>query len=173
MNLTDHCQLCDHQIVHYGEGTKCGITDRKPLFNKTCINIALNEKFEQKLTKANVEFENVKRKRTIVYIYCALFLIFGLFVIYGGFYLGNHILDRGVISAVPLIIMAAGCAVMGTAIGPFNGYRNNLALAKSKKDSIDDVLMVYNIDYDITIKFGKEIHGSQDYNSDLKVRGRK
>jgi len=34
-------------------------------------------------------------------------------------------------------------------------------------------LNLYNIDYTIDLKFGKEIHGTQEVQSDLNVRGKR
>ena len=62
MNPTRHCELCDKQKTDLKVGTTCGLTDRKPEFNKTCAKIELNEKFENKLKKVNIEYENFKRR---------------------------------------------------------------------------------------------------------------
>lgn len=171
MDLARHCELCDHQKVNLKDGTICGLTDRKPAFNKTCANITLNEKFENKLKTVNIEYEKVKRTKILTYIYFATFISIGIAVIVGGYFLGKYAFDNRVISTVPVIIMAIGLAPLGMAFGALNKYRQGIESTKRKKDKIDDVLNVYHIEYQIDIEFGKEYHGTQEVYVDLKVKG--
>jgi len=171
MNLTRHCELCDNQKTDLKIGTTCGLTDRKPEFNKTCAKIELNEKFENKLKTVNIEYENYKRKKALTYTYFAVFLVIGIAVIVGGYLLGKYALDSGVISTVPLIIMGVGLAPLGMAFGTLNRHRQDIEVAKSKKDKIDEVLNEYRIEYDIDIQFGKKIHGTQEVYAELITKG--
>ncbi len=61
MHLIHHCELCDHQKVNLKEGSICGITQRKPNFHRTCLQISLSEKFEEKLKRANIEYQKVQK----------------------------------------------------------------------------------------------------------------
>jgi hypothetical protein len=172
MDLTRHCELCDNQITDLKIGTTCGLTDRKPDFNKTCSKIKLTDKFENKLKSVNIEYQNIKRKKVLTYSYFGVFLTIGIAVIVGGYLLGKYALDSGVISTVPLIIMGVGLGPLGMAFGTLNRYRQDIEIAKSRKDKIDEVLNEYNIKYDIEIAFGKEIHGTQEVYAELKIKGR-
>mgnify|MGYP001419952093 CR=1 FL=1 len=171
MDLTRHCELCDNQKIDLKTGTTCGLTDRKPEFNKTCAKIKLTDKFENKLKSVNVEYENFKRKKILTYTYFVVFLIIGLVVIIGGYLLGKYALDNGVLSTVPIIIMGIGLIPLGLAFGTLNKFRQEIEVAKSKKDRVDEVLSEYRIEYDINIMFGKEIHGTQEVFADLKTKG--
>ena len=171
MNPTRHCDLCDHQKKDLKIGTTCGLTDRKPEFNGTCAKIKLNEKFENKLKMVNIEYHNIKRKKALTYAYFIVFLAVGITVIIGGYLLGTYALDSGVISTVPLIVMGVGLAPLGMAFGTLNKYRQEIEVAKSKKNNIDEVLNKYRIEYEIDISFGKEIHGTQEVYTDLKTKG--
>ncbi|MCL8009511.1 hypothetical protein M8845_18970 [Gelidibacter japonicus] len=171
MDLTRHCELCDNQKTDLKIGTTCGLTDRKPEFNKTCAKIKLTDKFENKLKSVNIEYENFKRKKTLTYIYFAVFLVIGIAVIVGGYMLGKYALNSRVISTVPIIIMGVGLAPLGMAFGTLNKYRQDIGAAKYKKDRIDEVLNEYRIEYNINIMFGKEIHGTQEVYADLKTKG--
>ena len=171
MDLARHCELCDNQKISLEFGTTCGLTDRKPEFNKTCSKIELNEKFENKLKSVNIEYENFKRKKTITYTYFVVFLIIGIAVIVGGYLLGKYALGKRVISTVPLIIMGVGLAPLGLAFGVLNSHRQEVRLAKSKKEKVDEVLDEYRIEYEIDIAFGDEIHGTQEVYAELKTKG--
>ncbi len=171
MNLARHCELCDNQEVNLIDGTTCSLTNRKPEFNKTCAKIELNEKFENKLKSVNIEYANIKRKKILTYIYFGVFVTIGIAVIAGGYLLGKYALDSGVISTVPLIIMGVSIGPLGMAFGTLNKYRQEIEVAKSKKDKIDEVLNEYRIEYDIDITFGKEIHGTQEVYAELKTKG--
>ena len=100
-----------------------------------------------------------------------VFLIIGLVVIIGGYLLGKYALDNGVLSTVPIIIMGIGLIPLGLAFGTLNKFRQEIEVAKSKKDRVDEVLSEYRIEYDINIMFGKEIHGTQEVFADLKTKG--
>ena len=171
MDLARHCDLCDNQKTSLKIGTTCGLNDRKPEFNKTCPKIELNEKFENKIKSVNIEYENFKRKKLLTYIYFGVFVIIGITVIVGGYLLGKYAFDSGVISTVPIIIMAVGLAPLGMAFGTLNKHRQEIEIAKNKKDKIDEVLNEYRIEYDIDISFGKEIHGTQEVYAELKTKG--
>tara|TARA_R110002051_G_scaffold269173_1_gene329219 strand:+ start:293 stop:814 length:522 start_codon:yes stop_codon:yes gene_type:complete len=171
MDLARHCDLCDNQKTSLKIGTTCGLNDRKPEFNKTCPKIELNEKFENKLKSVNIEYENFKRKKLLTFTYFGVFVIIGIAVIVGGYLLGKYALDSGVISTVPIIIMAVGLAPLGMAFGTLNKHRQEIEIAKNKKDKIDEVLNEYRIEYDIDISFGKEIHGTQEVYAELKTKG--
>ncbi|GAA4277986.1 hypothetical protein [Aquimarina mytili] len=171
MNLARHCELCDNQTVSLKDGTTCILTNKKPEFNKTCSKIDLREKFEQKLKEVNIHYEQVKKTKIASYVNFGIFLFIGLFVMFGGYYLGKYALDGGVISTVPFIIMGVGFLILPMAFGPLNRYRQDINAAKNKKDKVDEVLNLYNIDYTIDLKFGKEIHGTQEVYADLKVKG--
>jgi len=171
MDLARHCNLCDNQKTSLKLGTTCGLTDRKPEFNKTCSKIELNEKFENKLKSVNIEYKNIKRKKLLTYTYFGVFLAIGIAVIIGGYLLGKYAFDSRVISTVPLIIMAVGLAPLGMAFGTLNKHRQEIEVAKNKKDKVDEVLNEYRIEYDIDITFGKEIHGTQEVYAEIKTKG--
>ena len=171
MDLARHCELCDNQKTSLKFGTTCGLTDRKPEFNKTCAKIKLTDKFENKLKSINIEYENFKRKKLLTYTYLVVFLIIGIAVILGGYLLGKYALGNRVISTVPIIIMGIGLGPLGMAFGTLNKYRQDIGVAKNKKDKIEEVLNEYRIEYDINIMFEKEIHGTQEVYADLKTKG--
>ena len=130
----------------------------------------MNEKFENKLKSVNIEYENFKRKKLLTYTYFGVFVIIGIAVIIGGYLFGKYVFDSGVISTVPIIIMAVGLAPLGMAFGTLNKHRQEIEIAKNKKDKIDEVLNEYRIEYDVDISFGKEIHGTQEVYAELKTK---
>lgn len=171
MDLTKHCHLCEHQSVSLKEGTTCAITNRMPEFNRTCSNIELRDKFENILKSVNVELEKLKHNKALTHIYFAVFTLIGLGVILGGFLLGRYAWDSGVISPIPLVIMGVGLGPLGLAFGTLNRHNADFKLAKKHKDQIDNILELYKIEYAIDIKFGKEYHGTQDIEVQLKTKG--
>lgn len=171
MVLARHCALCDHQKVSLEIGTTCGLNDKKPEFNRTCIKISLTDKFENKLKSVNVEYERLKRKKFLTYTYFVMMVIVGVSVSVGGFLIGKYVYDNHVFSKTPLIIMIVGLTPLGMGIGTLNRYRQDVDLAKYSKDQVDEVLKEYRIEYEIDMKFEKEIHGSQDVFVELKTKG--
>jgi hypothetical protein len=171
MEITKHCQLCNHQKVDFKTGTICGITDRKPEFVNKCVNAKLDSKLENKIETTNVEYQRVLQSKWLVYTNFIVFLIIGIAVILTGYFLAQYLLKFRVIGAAPFIISLVGLLfVIPLATGPLNTYKNDLKLAKERKDDVDEVLKLYGIKYDINISFGKKYHGTQDVYVDLKVK---
>ncbi|MAW96568.1 MAG: hypothetical protein CMF36_10020 [Leeuwenhoekiella sp.] len=146
------------------------MTERKPAFNRTCTKISLGTKFEDQLKDVNINYAKLQKDRAITYTYFVVFLLIGIAVIAGAFLFGKYIYDKGVISTVPLIIMAVGLAPLGLAIGTLNKHLENRKAAKLKKDRIDAVLALYRIAYDINIQFGASYHGKQEVYVDLQTK---
>ncbi|QXP80407.1 MULTISPECIES: hypothetical protein [Winogradskyella] len=171
MDLARHCRLCDHKITSLKIGTTCSLNNLKPEFNKTCSKIELNKKFEDQLEYVNIDYQNYKRKKLLTYTYFVVFAVMGIAVIIGGFLFGKFTLESRIISSVTITIIVIGITLLGKAFGTLNTYRQDIEIAKSKKDNIDEVLKEYNITYDIQVMFGKEIHGAQDVHTELKIKG--
>ncbi len=170
-----HCELCDHQQVTLKDGSICGLTERKPEFNRTCLKITLNEKFQGKLLDANVHYKQIFGRKSWVSAYFMVFMIIGIAVILGAawftYYLYNLTETTGVISVIPFIIGGVGFAVMAMANGTRNKFRKDLDEAKHKKEKIDSVLELYNINYDMNIELGQVYHGKQEMNVDVRFSG--
>ena len=170
MNPTEHCRLCSHQKVDLKTGITCGLTDKKPNFENSCPTISFSDQLKNKIIAINCEYEGIKRKSILTYFYSILILVISLSVIIGGWYFGKYVYDAGVLSTVPVIIIGVGFLLFTAAFGPLNFHLRDKNLAKQKKDKIDHILILYNMDDSININFGREIHGSQEVFSDLKLQ---
>ena len=102
-----------------------------------------------------------------------IFTIISIAVVCAGFYLGKYAWEGGVISTVPMIIIGIGLGILVFAIGPLNKYRNELSITKQNKEKLDEVLDLYNINYEIDLKFGKEIHGSKNIQTNFRIKGKR
>lgn len=171
MNVTKHCQLCDHQKIDFKTGTLCTLTDRKPEFINKCVKATFNTKLESKIKDTNIEYISVLNTKWLVYINFVVFLLIALAVILAGYFLAEYLLKFRVVAAAPFIISLVGLLfILPLAVGPLNTYKNDLKLAEAKKEDLDAVLKIYNIKYNIDISFGKKYHGTQDISVDLKIK---
>ncbi len=170
MDIRKHCQLCNHQIVDFKTGTICGITERKPDFVNKCVNAKFDEKLESKIEAVNIDYESILKTKWLVYTNFIVFLLVAIAVILAGYFLAQYLLKFRVVAAAPFIISLTGLLfVLPLAIGPLNTFRNDLKIAKAKKEHVDKVLDLYGIKYNINISFGKKYHGTQDVLVDLKI----
>lgn len=157
-------------------GTTCGLTDKKPSFNKTCIHIALNHKFESKLESINVELYLLKKQKVEVYLNSLAYIALGICIVVIGLYFGDFIYSgqilRGKFSAMaPIIIIGSAVGPIFLGINKLSRYLQSYSVAKSKKANLDEVLNTYRITYDIHMKLGENIHGTQEVWVDLKTKG--
>jgi hypothetical protein len=170
MDLTQHCKICDHKIIDFKTGTLCGLTNKKPDFQHKCGVIKLDAEFEKGIEHANIEYEAVIKTKPDTIGHLTMYSILALTLIVGGYLLGAFILEKGVISTIPLIIMTIGLAALGFAFAPLNLYNTNLKIAKRRKDALDNVSKMYGFDYDIDITHLKDSLGNKHYETDLKIR---
>ena len=179
MQLTHHCELCDHQKVNLKEGSICSLTERKPNFHRTCLKISLTKKFEEKLKLANIEYQRVQNDKWWTYAYAIVFLTISFAVFYGAYWFVGYVDElfesrnsgQSYITVVPIVIFAIGFVLLAMAVGAFNKYRKDVAKVTLQKQRIDEVLSLYNISYVIEITFEKKYHGKQEVAVDLKLKG--
>ncbi|MEO9953656.1 hypothetical protein [Nonlabens sp.] len=176
MELTRHCDLCEHKKSDFKLGLVCSLTSRKPAFNKTCSKILLRDNFEEKLKQINLEYDQLNRKRLLTYSYTVGYILIGFIIIATGYLIAYHINDVANKTSVrfytyPLTFIAISFAPMGMAISTLINYLQHIKVAKSKKEDLDSVLELYNIKYAIDIDYQTEFHGTQEVYIDLKVQG--
>ncbi|WP_460219506.1 hypothetical protein [Psychroserpens sp. MEBiC05023] len=170
MELTQHCKICDHKIVDFKTGTLCGLTNKKPEFQHKCGVIKLDTEFKNEIEDVNIKYESVLKTKTDTVGHVIMYSILAVVIILGGFLLGKFILEKGVISTIPIIIMTIGLAALGFAFAPLNLYRTNLNIAKKRKHVVDDLCKMYGHTYDIDITHKKDSLGNMSYDTDLKIR---
>lgn len=170
MDLTLHCKLCDLKIIDFKTGSLCSLTNKKPDFQKKCGVIKMQDNFEEQIKVVNIEHEAVLKTKTDTYGHLIMYGILAIALVLSGFLLGKFILDKGVISTIPLIIMAIGLAALGFAFAPLNMYNSNLRIAKKKKETLDIISKMYGYQYDIAITHLKDSLGNKSYETDLKIR---
>lgn len=170
MDLTKHCQLCEHQLYDIHTGSKCALTNERPNFSVKCPNIKLDVKYQARIKAVNIEYELVRRTKAIS---LGNFFFFGAVSIAfftGGYLLGSYAFDKGVISTVPLIVMSVGLFVFPMAAGPLNKYRQGIKIARAKKSELDSLLSAYNIQYTIDVFVHTDVHGNQDITTNLNFQ---
>lgn len=171
MDITKHCQLCNHQIVDFKTGSICAITKRKPNFTNTCVNANFDEKLESKINVINAEYQSILKTKWYVFANFIIFFLIAIGVILAGYFSTKYLFNISTIGILPAIIsLIVIIKILPIAIGPLNNYINDLKLSKTKKEELDAVLSIYNIKYHIDIYFGKKYHGTQDVEVDLKIK---
>jgi hypothetical protein len=171
MEFSNHCELCDHRQSDLKTGITCGLTERKPFFNKTCNSISLTKKFEDKLILVNFEYQNVLRMRYWTYVYLAVFIVMAALTILLGYFTGHYIFGNGAISVGPLFIMGLGVGLFGMGIGTYNKYQRDFKRANLAKGRLDKILNLYRIPYDISLEFKQKFHGKQEVVVNLNLQG--
>ena len=169
MHIKRHCDLCENQILSLKEGAVCGLTNKKPSFNKTCLKINFDEKLKTSLENLHVDLEKEKNKKHQIISSLIINLILGIVVIIGGYIFWKGILDNGFITYFPAIMISAGIYLLRK---PFTEIKRfNKVIRNNKKEilKIQDVLSLYNISYKTDIKLLKEVHGTQEYSFDIEI----
>ena len=170
MNQTQHCKICDHKIVDFMTGTLCSLTGKKPDFQNKCGVIKLESEFKEQIEKVNIAYESVLKTKTDTIGHIIMYSIIALALFIGGFLIGKYILEKGVISTVPLIIMGVGLGPLGIAFGPLNKYMTDLKIARKKKEDLDTLCSMYGYHYDIDINHHTDSLGNKSYDTKLQIR---
>ncbi|WP_370000360.1 hypothetical protein [Winogradskyella sp.] len=178
MDVTRHCKLCDHQKIDFKTGTYCGLTNRKPEFYGKCVNAKFDSKLDIEISDINIEYESVLKTKWRSYIYSITFLIIGTVALIFGSYLVLNLLAQseydyhytrilGSFSA--LLTFGSILFIFPIATKYLSHYTNSFKLAKTKKESLDKILNLYGITYNIDITFPKK-SSDDDIEVDLKIR---
>ena len=178
MDITKHCQLCDHQIIDFKAGTFCGKTNRKPAFVNVCASAQLDSKLESRIESINMDYQIILNRQKPVYKNFIIFLVIGVASIITGIYLIPYVVkvDDYSFPIYKMLTYSSIYALFGgflylipLATRPLLKYINDYRLAKSKKDQLDMILKKYNIGYDINIEFIKSPHNYDDIDVELKI----
>lgn len=175
--MKKHCDLCDHQILSLKEGSICGVTNRKPDFNRTCVKIKFDKKLKQTLENILINYENLKQTKNITYKNYFFRIIFGVIIIVFGyfafkFFLAEYTLySRDNFSFLYFFtaIFSFGYYSIKIPINRLKKYKNQLIHIENKKFDIDETLSLYNKKYDYKVNFDKEIHGIKEVEIDVTI----
>ena len=178
MKLKRHCDLCDHQKLSLEKGITCGVTNKKPSFNKTCTKIDFGNNLLDLLEDILIEYEDLKLIKKKVCKNYFLKLFFGVIVILFGFLFWKFFVlenyrdsldSTSRIITIPIAILSIGFIIIKIAINKLNKFKRHLFNTKNSKLEIDEVLNLYNQKYKYRVKFDEEIHGTQDVEIDVVV----
>ena len=154
--------MCDHQKLSLQKGDLCGLTNRKPDFNRTCIRIKLNEKLKQILGELHVNLEDQIILKKELRLNLILKPILGFVVVLMGYYMWQYILNQGYIAFIPAIIIAIGIYLIRNPFSQKKAYNNEISLIDYEIKEIKDVLKLYQVSYKAEVIFSKEIHGTKE-----------
>jgi hypothetical protein len=178
MKMKRHCNLCEHQKLSLQKGDLCGLTNKKPDFNRTCVRINFDEKLLNTLEDILIEYEDLKLSKKKVYKNFISGSIIGVFLLLVGYFVFDYFLNNGFrtslksaeyTTTVSFIILVTGYSYLTKSINNINNHKTQLNFIKNKKKEIDEVLNLYNQKYTSKIKFDKEIHGIQEVEVDIEL----
>ncbi len=176
--MKKHCNLCDNQILSLEEGVLCGLTNKKPSFNSTCLKIDFNSNLLNLLEDTLIEYEDLKLSKNKVYKNLVYGSIIGVLLMVFGYFIFKHFLNIGYIAysnssanllTVPGIILVAGYYFISQPIKKLSNYKKQLLTIENNISEIEEVLNLYNQKYKYNINFDKVIHGIQEVQIDLEL----
>lgn len=175
---TDHCLLCEHQQNNFMSGVYCGITQKKPEFDKTCDSIKFDKVLEEKILENNIELKLVELTKVDTIGHFIIFLSIGIACLFFGIFLVDtywlkfmedpYIHGRYSL-AVMIVILTIGVGIIIFATAPVNLYLRKYKIAKLKKKKLDDILKVYNLTYNINLSIQKKWPNTFEVTKDLKI----
>lgn len=78
-----HCDLCKHSKRDLKIGLTCGLTNKKPTFQKTCPSIKFSISFKKNLSELLDKIEQLRKQKILIYLNLFLFLGAGFIMIIG------------------------------------------------------------------------------------------
>ena len=147
MQLSKHCELCNHQIKSLKEGTICGINNKKPSFNKTCIKIKIEDKGEARIKKINLDYELIKKAKATYFNKAILNYGIGLVLLFSGFFLSKLSLENKIFAKATFVIMGGGIIPFVKATSFIKEFNETYRENKRKKLELDSLLKLYDIKY--------------------------
>ena len=162
MNYSKHCNLCENEITNLVNGLTCRLTNKQPKFENICTKINLNNKFQEKLERTNLELERIKKKKKSVHLNFYFIIIIGFLLIIGG----NIFVRKNFHSVYTLYysfgIISTGITFLAVGYNKLNKYRKELYNSEYEKYEIDEFYEKYGIVYKTEFIFKEKIHGIQE-----------
>lgn len=171
MEMKRHCDLCQHQFLSIEKGSVCNLTKDKPNFRNLCKKIVLTYRSKKKLKEILIDYADLKQNKTKIYIQSFFDILFGSLIVLCGYLLWSYFLDQDynyslyyvkLVLILPFIILSVGFILINKGINIAISHRKNLKHIKKSKNSIDEVLNLYNKKYTYSVKFEEEVHGIQE-----------
>ena len=164
MNFKEHCRLCKNQKTSLQDGIICGLTKKKPAFEKTCSNIKLSNKLEKDLGLVHIEIEKLKKKKILTWTSSLVYLMSGCFIILmaRNLFFSDFVNSWYIKLTSSLLVAVIGFSLFNMAYGKLRLFTKKIKIAKSEKERINTVLDKYQIEYSCNVKFGKKYHENQD-----------
>lgn len=176
MNVKKHCDLCEHQILSLKEGTICGLTNKKPVFNNVCLNVNFSEKLKKRLEDLHIDLEIEKKARNEIISSFIFNLVFGLVLIIGGSLFFQSMLNKGVSATYSRgivfsigIIIPVGLYLFKKPFLELASINKEIKIYKKELFVIQEVLNLYSVTYKYDIEILKEVHGTQEYSFDIEI----
>jgi hypothetical protein len=169
MKMKRHCDLCDHQKLSLKEGSLCGLTNKKPSFNRTCVRVCFDKNLVCLLEDLHINFEdqiNLKKKSSTSFI---IKPILGIVVIMIGYFLWQYILSVGYIAFIPAVIIAMGAYLIRNPFTQRKLFNTQITKIENQLFQINEVLKMYHITYTTKVTFSKEVHGVQKAKANIKI----
>ncbi|PZX54527.1 hypothetical protein LV84_02680 [Algoriphagus ratkowskyi] len=167
MELVKHCELCDHRVFDLSSGSTCGITNSKPQFEGKCPDIKFGDNHIRRIKEVNIEYYKVASTKSLNIAHFIMYLMIGIAVMLGGYFLGSLAWEKGLISKVPLIIIGVGFLIIPFATGPLIKFSQDFRIEKGRKVKMDDLLKSYNIEYDAEVIVDQDVHANKDYDAKI------
>lgn len=175
---TEHCLLCENRQHNVEHGVYCGLTDKKPDFNKTCNLIKFGKALEDNILDKNVELRLVEKTKVDTLGHLVIFLSIGLVVIFFGVYLlgnygfnftGDYFRGSAYVTVVASAITFIGVSFLVNAFTPLNLFFRNLKVAKTNKEKLDSILNEYKLEYELELSIHKKWPNDIDVEHKLDI----
>ncbi|WP_298883060.1 hypothetical protein [uncultured Polaribacter sp.] len=181
-----HCDLCEHQKLSLQKGDLCGVTNRKPDFNRTCTSIDFGDKLLDELEEVLVDYEDLKLNKKKIYKSFISGSIIGFFLLICGYLVFDYFFNdeyrvsfdngpRAFFNYIAFLIIVSGSFIITgflftkKAIINFLYHKKKLIETENNISEIDEVLNLYNQKYKYKITFDKEIHGTQEIDIEIEL----
>ncbi|WP_275316902.1 hypothetical protein [Tenacibaculum bernardetii] len=145
MKHSKHCNLCDNEIATFEKGIICGISKKKPEFEKYCSDIKLNKKFNERLENVNFKLLELKRKKKWNYLSFFLLIGFSFLLIFKSGTIAELNKNETYFLVHKVGIIAVGITILMNTIRNLTKYKEKLKSVKLEKNEINSVSKIYGI----------------------------
>ena len=145
MKHSKHCNLCDNEIATFEKGIICGISKKKPEFEKYCSDIKLNEKFNERMENINFRLLELNRRKKWNYLSFFLLIGFGFLLIIKSGTIAEWNKNETYFLVHKVGIIAVGITILMNTIRNLTKYKGKLKSVKIEKKEINSISKIYGI----------------------------
>ncbi len=123
----------------------------------------------KKLEEVNLNYEYLKRQKKDKLSNLVLFIILALLISFGALFFEYSIRQKGFTSTWTLILIGFSIIIFSLTLRKYRTFNRKWKLTQARKQELDTILSLYNVQYTSDIDFEKYKNGIEEAHINIQL----